>query len=135
MEKIYFILKIHLGIFIPTAALFIIFINASDNVYWQYGLALFGLTAALVPWYFVWGVRCPRCGRNLILGPFGLGIGSTYFWMVGLCPRCGVRLKNREVSDKAWQIIRMSILTMCVITLLALLYFQLTQGTCIKISY
>jgi hypothetical protein len=113
-------LKIYLGIFIPGAALFIIL--ASDTVYWQYGFAVFLAIAAVVPFYFAFRVRCTRCGRHLILWPFGLGIGRTYFWMVGICPGCGVRLKNRTISKRSWKIIQVAVITICIITMLAVLY-------------
>ena len=109
-------MKIYFGIFIPAAALFIIF--ASDAVYWQYGFTAFLLISYLVGIYFAYKVRCTRCGHFLILALFG----NAYFWEIGLCYACGVRLKKQRISEKAWKIIQVAVIAIVIPLMIAALY-------------
>lgn len=120
--------KINLALWIPALILIAIF---APNIFLRYEFWIIAVIDSLIGAYFAWGVRCPKCCRRVLLGWFGIGT----FMMAGRCGSCGVQLKNRSVSITIERIIRISLISICIIALLVLLYYQLTQGTCIKITY
>jgi hypothetical protein len=104
-------LKIFLAILIATFIL--IFSLKPDSIYFRYGFITFMVTACLISLYFLYKLRCPKCGRYPVGGMFPL---------TGECPGCGVQLKNRLVSNETAKVIKISIIAILIVGMLAALY-------------
>jgi hypothetical protein len=120
-------LKIYTGLFFTMVLLTFVF--SSNSIYSQYGLAalitriwwVFIAISCATLGYFIFKVRCPKCGRYLLLG-------KGFQWN-GECTGCGVQLKSRGMSDRAIRILGITVIILIVaVPLSALIYYLFNPG-------
>jgi DNA-directed RNA polymerase subunit RPC12/RpoP len=110
-----FYFKFCFGILLPAMAL-IVFFGLNTVYFWYLFLPLIAI-GLVVGIYLTYKVRCPRCDYYL------LGARHRGFWpLTGRCPGCGVRLKDRLVSDRTVTIIRIALLILMIACLLGAFY-------------
>jgi hypothetical protein len=113
--KIFVVVLIFICILIPYILIPYFNFNPDPEYkeYVWYGFIAFMVICALISFYFFYKLRCPKCNSYPVGGMFPL---------TGKCPRCGVRLKNRLVSDDKARIIKISMIAILVVGMLGCLY-------------
>jgi predicted RNA-binding Zn-ribbon protein involved in translation (DUF1610 family) len=109
-------LIISCGILLPAMILINVFwLNTIYYPYLFFPLIAVGIIGGL---YLGYKVRCPSCDCYLL----GWGQRGGFWPLTGRCGSCGVRLKNRSVSDRTVMIIRITLLTLMIAIIFMLFY-------------
>jgi Zn-finger nucleic acid-binding protein len=106
---------ISFGFLVPAAILIVVF-GLNTPYFWYLFFPLIFICIA-IGLYLGFKVRCPRCGYYLI------GAWHRGFWpLTGICPGCGIRLKNRVASERTVMIIRIALIIVVIACLVGLVY-------------
>jgi hypothetical protein len=98
----------------------LIYVFRPNSIYLLYGTLIITLIGIIIFLYFIFKLRCPKCGLQLYRE-----IVPLLWPLTGECDRCGTRLKNRLVSNNTAKMIRIAYFPFIIALIWGFIYFIL----------